>query len=117
MDWKAAIASSWNAFYRNSAAGQVIVEADFHHAALTVAMLTWDECSLLRDRLTAEERNFVYLVSHRPGSKLNGGEAVSSSDLRYPLWTVPERLGFIECVGSYKWKPGPNYAQFSSSTS
>jgi hypothetical protein len=58
--------------------------------------------------LTADEVAFVQLVSERPGQKLNGdGEAVVWEPEYFPRWQQPDRLGYIESVGSYKWKLTP----------
>jgi hypothetical protein len=53
------------------------------------------------DGLTVDERAFVELVRQRPGHKLNNGEAFDADG--NGLWTKPEALGLIQCVGSFKW--------------
>lgn len=52
--------------------------------------------------LNEAETAFVNLVRSCPGQKLNGGEAYDTNGV--PLWRIPEALGLIECLGSYKWK-------------
>jgi Lar family restriction alleviation protein len=54
--------------------------------------------------LTADEIAFVRMVSERPGQKLNSGETNSRRAEDPPLWQAPQALGYIEAVGSYKWK-------------
>jgi hypothetical protein len=62
-------------------------------------------------RLTPEEVAFLRRVHERPGGKLNGdGEASDSVEIApdqwqsRAFWEAPERLGLVECVGSYKWR-------------
>lgn len=57
----------------------------------------------LESVLTDDEAGFVRLVFNNPGAKLNGGEAFGEDG--ESLWTRPENIGLIECIGSYKWKP------------
>lgn len=65
----------------------------------------------LIDVLTPEETAFVMLVYKNPCAKLNSGEAVHCIDdgsqygQTIALWENPEKLGLIESVGSYKWRP------------
>jgi hypothetical protein len=56
----------------------------------------------LNDILTEAEVKFVEMVYACPGCKLHD---VFSPDDGSALWDRPERLGLIECVGGYKWKP------------
>lgn len=52
--------------------------------------------------LSADELQFLEVIAMNPGAKLNGGEAFD--DEGNSLWGRLEKLGLIDCVGSYKWK-------------
>lgn len=58
--------------------------------------------------LTDEEIKFVELVYENPGYKLYDCRTYVNEGKEYPtcinLYENPEKLGLIECVGSYKWK-------------
>ncbi len=62
--------------------------------------------------LTSHEVDFCILVLCKPSTKLNGeGEALHWEDDGSEFgkcvahWDRPEKLGLVECVGSYKWVP------------
>lgn len=65
----------------------------------------------LESVLTKEEARFVRIVYSCNGLKLDGGVAFHWEDdgseygKTVGLWSKPEELGLIECVGNYSWVP------------
>lgn len=51
-----------------------------------------------REALTADEVSFVLDVYRYPGAKLSWETTVG-------VWSRPEALDLVTCVGSYKWNP------------
>lgn len=59
--------------------------------------------------LTKYEADFVRAVVASPGAKhAYTGPAPESGP---SVWTKPEQMGLVVCIGSYKWEPGPNLVQ------
>jgi len=57
-------------------------------------------------QLSAAEAGFVLDVLRSPGAKLNNGEAwMRDGENHKALWHLPEELGLIISLGSYKWTP------------
>lgn len=64
----------------------------------------------LEELLSQEEANFVRAVYRSLGSKHPYPDQIWEDDgseygTLLCLWEKPEKLGLIECVGSYKWRP------------
>ncbi len=72
-------------------------------------MVEENHIKTLESVLTKEEAAFVREVFNRPGCRINGASQWEDDGTEYGKnvthWENPERLGLIECVGSYKWIP------------
>jgi hypothetical protein len=59
--------------------------------------------------LSPEEADFVKMVYANPGCKISSVMHYVDDGSEYgtskALYKLPEELGLIECVGSYKWIP------------
>ena len=69
---------------------------------------------LLEDwsRLDKQHKEFVLRVRNGSGGKYAAEPHFSDSDPeeQIALWEKTERLGFIECTGSYSWVTTAKYA-------
>jgi hypothetical protein len=71
--------------------------------------MTKKEYDELGDTLSKMEEEFVVHITKYPGCKTYDIYETVEDGTEYGhmvrLWKKPEALGYIECVGSYKWKP------------
>lgn len=73
-------------------------------------------------QLSKDEREFVLRIKENGGFKYGGEPHYINSDeedengykKQIALWENPEELGFIKCIGSYKWIVTEQYIELEN---